>query len=81
MAKKASKKVLKPLEYPSKILLAWAEAIGGNEEIRDLLISSQYKELGIFCFALLNDEKSRKWLYERILHQRNQKAVCCRWLG
>jgi len=64
MAKKASKKVLKPLEYPSKILLAWAEAIGGNDEIRNFLVASQYKELGIFCFALLNDEKSRKWLYD-----------------
>ena len=27
-------------------------------------MKSQYKELGIFCFALLNDKKSRKWLLE-----------------
>ena len=52
------------MEYPSKILIAWREAIGGNVEFRDFLIRSPYKELGIFCFAILNDKKSRKWLLD-----------------
>jgi hypothetical protein len=52
------------LEYPSKVLIAWREAIGGNVEFRDFLIRSPYKELGIFCFAILNDKKSRKWLLD-----------------
>ena len=37
---------------------------GGNIEFRDFLIRSPYKELGIFCFAVLNDKKSRKWLLD-----------------
>ena len=62
--RKTKKIVLKQLEYPSKVLVAWREAIGGNVEFRDFLIRSPYKELGIFCFAILNDEKSRKWLLD-----------------
>ena len=62
--KKSKKIILKQLEYPSKVLIAWREAIGGNIEFRDFLIRSPYKELGIFCFAVLNDKKSRKWLLD-----------------
>ena len=62
--RKTKKIILKQLEYPSKVLVAWREAIGGNVEFRDFLIRSPYKELGIFCFAILNDEKSRKWLVD-----------------
>ena len=62
--KKTKKIILKQLEYPSKVLVAWREAIGGNVEFRDFLIRSPYKELGIFCFAILNDKKSRKWLLD-----------------
>ena len=62
--KKSKKIILKQLEYPSKVLIAWREAIGGNDEFREFLIKSPYKELGIFCFAILNDKKSRKWLLD-----------------
>jgi hypothetical protein len=62
--KKAYKKLLNPLEYPTKILIAWKEAIGGNKDIIELLLKSKYKELGVFCFALRNNEKSRNWLFE-----------------
>jgi hypothetical protein len=58
------KKILNPLEYPSKILIAWKEAIGGNKEITDVLLKSKYKELAVFCSALRNHEKSRKWLFD-----------------
>ena len=62
--RKTKKIILKQLEYPSKVLIAWREAIGGNVEFRDFLIRSPYKELGIFCFAILNDKKSRRWLLD-----------------
>jgi hypothetical protein len=62
--KKQKKIILKQLEYPGKVLVAWREAIGGSVEFRDFLIKSPYKELGIFCFAILNDKKSRKWLLD-----------------
>ena len=60
----SKKTLLKKLEYPEKILIILREAIGGNQELRDFLFKSQYKELGFFCYALLNDVKSRKWLLE-----------------
>lgn len=51
--------------YPQKVLLAWLEAIKGNKEITKWLLSSQFKELGIFTFALYNDSSARKWLLEQ----------------
>jgi hypothetical protein len=56
--------VLKPISYPPKILIAWKEAIGGNRKIRDWLTNNGYKELGIFCFALSNDDKAKNWLFD-----------------
>ena len=58
-----NKIALNSVTYPNKVLIAWKEAISGNEEIRDWLMKSNYKELGVFCFALTNDKSSRKWLF------------------
>ncbi|MFN3341378.1 MAG: hypothetical protein ACK40M_01700 [Flavobacteriales bacterium] len=55
---------VKKLEYPAKVLLAWAEAISGNPKIRDWLMANGYRELGVFTFALRNKEDARKWLME-----------------
>ncbi len=52
------------IQYPVKIILAWGEAISGNSKLRDWLIANGYPELGIFTFALRNDEGSRKWLLD-----------------
>ena len=62
--KKRKKIILKEIKYPNKVLIAWREAIGGNLEFRDFLMESPYKELGMFCFALLNDKNARKWLID-----------------
>ena len=57
------------LTYPPKILLAWAEAIKGNKEIRDWLTKNGYPELGMFTFALRNKREARDWLVEnKYLH-------------
>ena len=59
----ASTVKLKPLNYPSKILVGWAEAIGGNTELRDwFMASDQYKELGLCIHALLLKDEAREWL-------------------
>ena len=50
------------LEYPTKILVAWGEAISGNREIRDWLIKNGYPELGLFTHALRNIDDARDWL-------------------
>ena len=48
--------------YPTKVLLAWTEAISGQEPLRDWLMGSEYPELGVFCHALHNEPTSRAWL-------------------
>ncbi|MDC3351638.1 hypothetical protein OAV92_00175 [Crocinitomicaceae bacterium] len=54
---------LKPLRYPPKILVGWAEAIGGNTDLRDwFLASDDYKELGMSIHALLLKDEARDWL-------------------
>lgn len=50
------------MKYSAKILVAWAEAIGGNAKIRDWLIENGYKELGLFVFALHLKDDARDWL-------------------
>ncbi|MFI5204543.1 MAG: hypothetical protein ACHQF2_08620 [Flavobacteriales bacterium] len=54
--------VIKPLDYPPKIIIAWGEAIAGNKKIRDWLILNGYRELGLFTFALRNKDDARMWL-------------------
>ncbi len=51
--------------YPIKILVAWGEAIDGNNKLRDWLIKHNYEELGMFCFALRNDRKAQAWLMKQ----------------
>jgi hypothetical protein len=50
--------------YPVKVVLAWAEAIGGNKEIREWLITNDYPELGLFVYALHNKQDARDWLMQ-----------------
>jgi hypothetical protein len=50
------------MAYPAKILLAWGEAISGNEKFREYLMTNGFEELALFCFALHHDQKSRTWL-------------------
>lgn len=56
---------LKPLRYPAKVLVGWAEAIGGNKDLRDwFLASEEYKELGICVHAILLKDDARDWLMQ-----------------
>ena len=50
------------MEYPAKVLLAWGEAISGHAGLRDWLMKNGYPELGIFTFALRNQDEARLWL-------------------
>ncbi|MBD3639142.1 MAG: hypothetical protein HUJ25_17435 [Crocinitomicaceae bacterium] len=53
------------MKYPSKILVGWAEAIGGNKDLRDWFMESEeYKELGIAIYAILLKDDARDWLGE-----------------
>ena len=55
-------------KYPEKILVAWAEAISGNAEIRDWLMKNGYPELGLFRFALFFDKAACDWLIKNAPH-------------
>jgi hypothetical protein len=52
------------VEYPAKIILAWAEAVRGNSEIKDWLMANGYPELGLFVHALHNQTNARTWLMD-----------------
>lgn len=52
----------KPLVYPVKIVVAWAEAIGGNNKIRDWLGKNGYPELYTFVYALKLKDEAKEWL-------------------
>ena len=75
-------------KYSAKVVLAWGEAISGNTKIRDWLMKSKYRELGIFCFALNNHDPSRTWLMENkfahllaVINGIERKQEALDWLG
>jgi hypothetical protein len=50
--------------YPPKVLVAWSESVKGNKEITAWLLQNDYKEFGVFYYALRNDAKSKEWLLD-----------------
>jgi hypothetical protein len=58
------KVAMNPLEYPPKIILAWAKAIEGHEEIREWLAKNGYEELAVACWAIRLKNDARDWLMQ-----------------
>lgn len=56
--------VLKDVNYPSLVILAWAKAIEGNKEIQDWLKENGYLELFFSVFAIYLEDKPREWLMQ-----------------
>lgn len=52
------------MKYPTKIIVAWGEAISGNVKIREWLLNNGFPELAVFTFALRNKTEARNWLME-----------------
>ena len=52
------------MQYPAKVLLAWGEAISGNQALKDWLAGNGYPELAMACHAIRNHGPSRTWLME-----------------
>lgn len=52
------------MQYPAKVLLAWGEAISGNQPLKDWLAGNGYPELAMACHAVRNHRPSRLWLME-----------------
>lgn len=53
---------MKEMNYPAKILLAWAKAIEGHEEISTWLTLNGYEELTMACAAIRLKTDARDWL-------------------
>jgi hypothetical protein len=78
---------MKPIDYPAKIILAWAKAIDGNQEILLWLKDNGYPELAMATYAILLKQEARDWLpkngYPQLMAfihaaEGNEKAL--RWL-
>lgn len=55
---------LKPIDYHPKIILAWAKAIEGNDDLLLWLKDNNYNELVMATYAIYLKEDARKWLQE-----------------
>lgn len=53
---------IKPINYPAKIILAWAKAIEGNDDILLWLKDNGYPELVMATYAIYLKDEARDWL-------------------
>lgn len=53
---------LKSIDYPAKIILAWAKAIEGDKQFQLWLKTNGYEELYIACYAIYLRKEARDWL-------------------
>jgi hypothetical protein len=58
----AQKVLIKSIEYPAKIILAWAKAIEGNRDLRAWLANNGYEELTMAAYAIELNDEARNWL-------------------
>lgn len=55
---------VKSINYPAKIILAWAKAIQGSDDLMFWLKNNGYPELVMATYAIYLKEDARKWLLE-----------------
>lgn len=55
---------MKAINYPSKIILAWAKSIEGNDKITAWLKENGYEELAMATFAIYLRNDARDWLQQ-----------------
>lgn len=53
---------IKPIDYHPKIILAWAKAIEGNDDLVIWLKDNGYPELTMATYAIYLKEEARLWL-------------------
>lgn len=52
------------INYHPKIILAWAKAIEGNDELLNYLLQNGHKELAISVHAIKLKDEARDWLMQ-----------------
>lgn len=55
---------LKPIDYHPKIILAWAKAVEGNDDLLLWLKENGYNELVMATYAIYLKEEARQWLQQ-----------------
>jgi len=53
---------IKPIDYHPKIIMAWAKAIEGNNELLMWLNDNGYPELAMATYAIYLKDEARNWL-------------------
>lgn len=78
---------LKAIDYPPKIILAWAKAIEGDKQLQTWLKSNGYEELYVACFAIYLRSEARDWLNTNgyahlmaMIHGAEGNASAQKWL-
>ena len=61
-AEDVTKVPLKPIDYHPKIILAWAKAIEGNDDLMLWLKENGYPELTMATYAIYLKDEARTWL-------------------
>ena len=64
VASELSKTELKRIDYPPKIIIAWAKAIEGNDDLMFWLKENDYEELTMATFAIYLKDEARNWLQD-----------------
>lgn len=55
---------MKALDYHPKVILAWAKALEGNQEISAWLKENGFLELNMACSAIRLNNEARNWLMQ-----------------
>lgn len=53
---------IKSIDYPAKIILAWAKAIEGHQDLLKWLNENGYEELVMATYAIKLKQEAREWL-------------------
>ncbi|TNE53257.1 MAG: hypothetical protein EP338_12025 [Bacteroidetes bacterium] len=82
------KVALKNVNYHPKIILAWAKAIEGNEELAQYLKDNGFDELNMACAAIRLKQEAREWLMNNgyaqlmaMIHAAEGDEKALRWLN
>lgn len=59
-----SKVAMKPMNYSSMVILAWAKAIEGDATLQKWLSENGYRELYLAALAIYLQDDARDWLVE-----------------
>jgi hypothetical protein len=78
---------IKPIDYHPKIILAWAKAIEGNDDLMLWLKDNGYPELTMATYAIYLKEEARDWLTKNgyphlmaMIHGAEGNEMAQKWL-